>query len=230
MRACINGLLECAEALMDAGAAVDMVDNDGRTALMRACHFGHHECALALIEAGAAVDMVDNNGNTALLWGCNNGYHECVQAMINAGASVDMVNNNGNTALMHACDHGHHECAQALIDAHADLEPMNRDGQNALMVACESPPSHFTQSRSQGRVKCALSLLAATAPIREPDSPDRAASLKFACGRLELIEVVLASTHAIEDAPPLANAGALKTDAQDIVVTFASDWLASRPR
>ena len=131
---------------------------------------------------------------------------------------------------MVACILGHHECAQGLIDAHADLELTNRDGQNALMIACKSPHSWYSESMRQDRIRCALAILAATAPIREPDSRDRAASLSFACGRLQLIEVVLAMKHAIEDAPPLANAGALKTDAQDIVVTFASDWLASRPR
>ena len=127
---------------------------------------------------------------------------------------------------MVACILGHHECARALIDAHADLELMNRDGQNALMVACENPPSYYPQRVRQGRIRCALAILAATAPIREPDSPDRAASLTFACERLRLIEVVLAMKYSIEDAPPLANAGALQTDAQDIVVSFARDMLA----
>jgi hypothetical protein len=53
----------------------------------------------------------------------------------------------------------------------------------------------------------------------------------FACARLQLIEVVLAMKHAIEDAPPLANVGALKTDAQDTIANFARDVLASaKPR
>ena len=73
--------------------------------------------------------------------------------------------------------------------------------------------------------RCSSRIFEATAPIQEPDSRDRAASLKFACGRLQLIETVLAMKHAIEDAPPLANAGALQTDAQDIVVIFARDML-----
>ena len=55
------------------------------------------------------------------------------------------------------------------------------------------------------------------------DFPDQAASLKFACERLQLIEAVLCSTHVIEDAPQLARVRALKSDAQDIIVTFAGD-------
>ena len=34
MRACVRDHLECVEALIDAGAAVDMVSNNGLTALM----------------------------------------------------------------------------------------------------------------------------------------------------------------------------------------------------
>ena len=84
---------------------------------------------------------------------------------------MDMVNNDRWTALMWACYGGHHECARALTDAHADLELTNRDGQNALMKACESPPSYYSQSERHGRIRCALAILEATAPIREADFP-----------------------------------------------------------
>ena len=144
---------------------------------------------------------------------------------------MDKVDNDGFSALMEACSSDHHECAQALIDAQADLELTNRDGQNALMIACASPPSYFTQSKRLDKIRCALALLAATTPIREADFSDRAALLKLACERLQLIEVALAMKHAIEDAPPLANVGAPKTDAQGIVVHFARDMLArAKPR
>ena len=64
--------------------------------------------------------------------------------------------------------------------------------------------------------------------IREAAFPDGEASLKLASERLQQIEVVLASTHVIEDAPPLANVGDLKTDAQGVVVDFARDMLIQR--
>jgi predicted LPLAT superfamily acyltransferase len=229
MEACAGGHLECAQTLIEAGAAVDVVNNGGYTALMYACHLGHLECAQVLIDANAAVDMVNNHGWTALMEACHLGHLECAQVLIDAGAAVDTVNNYGETALLHACRRGHHECTRVLVDAQANLELTNTDGRNALMIACESPPFYFTQSQRQGRIKCALALLAATAPIQETDFSDRVASLKLACGRLQLIEVVLASTHVIEDAPPLGNVGVVKTDAQDIVASFARDMLARAP-
>ena len=229
MQACFSGHHECALALIDVGAAVDTVGKYGSTALMFACASGHHECAQALLNAGAAVDRVDNVGETALMRVCFSGHHECAQALLNAGAAVDRVINGGETALMFACYWGHHECTQTLIDAQANLELTNRDGKNALMTACESPPTHLSLSQRHGRIRCALALLEATAPIQETDIPNRAASLKLAGERLQQIEVVLASTHVIEDAPPLASVNALKSDAQGIFVTFAGEMLARAP-
>ena len=198
---------------------------------MCACGMGHLECVQALMDAGAAVDMVTNYGLTALFLACESGHHEGAQALMDAGAVVDMVDNYGWTALMQACSKGRHECARALIDARADLELKNRDGQNALMIACESLPSYYPQSLRQGKIRCALAILAAMAPIEVDHFPDQAASLKFACERLQLIEAVLASTestHVIVDASPLARVRALQTDAQDIVVICSRDILASR--
>ena len=196
------------------------------TTLMWACEFGHHGCAQALIDAGASVDIVNNDGRTALMMACVHGHHECAQALIEAGAAVDMVNNNGNTALMHACNNGHHECAQALIDAHADLELTNEDGQSALMMACESPPSSYPQRVRQGKARCALALLAATAPIREVVGADQAVSLKLACERQQLLKVVVSTSHIIEFAPAaLARASVHVSDVHSIIVDFARDML-----
>ena len=226
MWACLMGRHECARALIEAGAAVDVVSY-GATALMMVCISGSHECAQALSDAGAAVDEVGIGGRTALAIACEVGHHECAHALIDACAAVDMVDNNGNTSLMKACVIGRHECIRALIDAQADLELTNRHGKNALMIACESLPpySYYPQSMRQGGVRCALSLLEATAPIQVADFPDWAAALQFACGRLQLMEVVLAS-HVIEDAPQLANVRDLQTDAQGVIVNFAGDMLA----
>ena len=80
--ACGTGHQECAQALIDAGAAVDEVNNCGMTGLMWACITGRHECAQALIDTGAAVDVVSNYGWTALMKACDKGRHECTRALI----------------------------------------------------------------------------------------------------------------------------------------------------
>ena len=140
-----------------------------------------------------------------------------------------MVDNDGKTALMWTCDLGRHECTRALIDAQADLELTNRDGQNALMIACESPPSYLTQSQCQGKIRCALAILAATAPIREVVVADQAASLKLACERHQVLKVVLSTSHIIEFAPAaLARASVHVRDVHSTIVDFAGDMLIRR--
>jgi hypothetical protein len=68
--ACGTGHHECAQALIDAGAAVDKANNYGMTALSDACDQGHHECAQALIDARANVERTDLGGQNALMVAC----------------------------------------------------------------------------------------------------------------------------------------------------------------
>ena len=49
-------------ALLRGGAAVDMVDRDGETALMRAAGYGHYECVRLLLEAGADATVRATDG------------------------------------------------------------------------------------------------------------------------------------------------------------------------
>ena len=192
----------------------------------QAAREGDLEALRERIERGDNVDERNGVGRTPLMYACNSGRLECAQALIEAGAAVDMVDNDGRTALMIASCNGHHECAQALIDAHADLELTNRDGQNALMIACQSPPSYLTQSQCQGKIRCALAILAATASIREVVVADQAASLKLACERHQVLKVVLSTSHIIEFAPAaLARASVHVSDVHSIIVDFARDML-----
>ncbi len=222
--AAYGGDLEALRDRIARGDDVDGRDETGRAPLMRACISGHHECAHALIDAGAAVDKADNLGRTALMYACFGGHHECAQALIHEGAAVDNVDDDGWTALIHACHKGRHECAQALIDARADVELTNRGGQNALMIACQRQSS----SSSAGKAACALTLLESMVPIRGAVVADQAASLKFACQRHRVLEVVL-STRRIKFAPAaLVRASVLVSDVHSIIVDFARDMLVQQ--
>ena len=102
-------------AVLEAGAAVNAVNNAGVTALMHACNNGHDLCAHALLENGAAVDAVDEAEWTALMYSCQNGHERCTHALLEAGAAVDATDENGGTALMKASSGGHERCAHALL-------------------------------------------------------------------------------------------------------------------
>ena len=60
-------VLEIAQELIRAGAALDLQANNGRTALVIATRNNMGEIAQELIRAGAALDVQDKHGRTALM-------------------------------------------------------------------------------------------------------------------------------------------------------------------
>ena len=62
--ACIYGHLECAKALLGAGADINKQDNDGETPLMQAAYRGRIEVVRELLKRGAKKDLKDKDGDT----------------------------------------------------------------------------------------------------------------------------------------------------------------------
>ena len=53
--------------MLEAGAAIDAVIEDGRTALFMACMCGHEACVRVLIEHSANASKVTTRGDSALM-------------------------------------------------------------------------------------------------------------------------------------------------------------------
>lgn len=70
------------QAALDAGASVDAVDHDGRTAAHLAAEIGDAEKLGSLLEAGADPDVTDRNGQTALMLAKAGGHHEAAQVIL----------------------------------------------------------------------------------------------------------------------------------------------------
>ena len=81
---------------------VNLVDEDGMTALMWACINGNIEVVKLLLENGADVNLVEKYSYNALICACFNGYTEIVKLLLEYNADVNMVNKWGMTALMWA--------------------------------------------------------------------------------------------------------------------------------
>ena len=61
-----TGKDECVDALIQAGAKLNVTNNSKYSALILACRDGHGAVAKALLDAGARHDLVSNIGYTAL--------------------------------------------------------------------------------------------------------------------------------------------------------------------
>ena len=139
------GDLRRVEEALAAGASVDHVDREGKTALMYAALYGHLPVIEALLAAGAEVDARSETegegGQTALMQAagsflaCNR--VEVVERLVAAGASVDLQDDGGHCAIMHATtsDTGYLGPVEVLLAAGADPELADPDGNTPAMVA-----------------------------------------------------------------------------------------------
>lgn len=85
--------------LMNSKIDVNLVDINGRTALMYAADL-HQTYIPALIKAGADVNIKDNNGDDALLIAVKKG-QLYIEDLLQAGANVNVQDKEGYTPLIH---------------------------------------------------------------------------------------------------------------------------------
>jgi len=123
--ASIGGHTELVRYLLDAGALIDIGDNENTTALGCVAIHGHMDIAELLIERGAAVDVADDNGNTPLRWAVYNMHGDLARLFIDHGASLDVVGGNGSTLLHGAAYGGNADLVQLLLDHDADVNARN---------------------------------------------------------------------------------------------------------
>ncbi|KAK0626170.1 hypothetical protein B0T14DRAFT_423288, partial [Immersiella caudata] len=79
------------QILLDAGATVDIKDDDSQTPLSWAAENGHEAVVRVLLDAGATVDIKDGYGRTPLWWAAGKGHEAVVRVLLDAGATVDTL-------------------------------------------------------------------------------------------------------------------------------------------
>ena len=76
------------EALVAAGADVDVGDDKELTPLGEAASKGHDEVIHVLVGAGAKVNRANEDGDAALYWAADTGHVKAIDALVGAGAEV----------------------------------------------------------------------------------------------------------------------------------------------
>lgn len=96
----VTSRVELVEFLIARGAAVNLRNREGRTALMYAARNGDAPAVNALLRSGASVNTVDNNGETAIIKAATNSCNEeTVRALLSGGADLNARDHKGRNAL-----------------------------------------------------------------------------------------------------------------------------------
>ncbi|WP_257294419.1 ankyrin repeat domain-containing protein [Endozoicomonas sp. YOMI1] len=165
-----NGHLHCLQALIDAGANLNVTRASGVNTLYIAAQSFNNACLQPLIDFGADLNAARITGSTPLhvaVW-VNN--IAGLQILINAGANLNAARTSGATALYMAAQQGYLACLQALIDGGADLNAARTmDGATPLFVAAQN-----------GNLACLQALIDAGADLNAARTSDGATPLSIA--------------------------------------------------
>lgn len=145
-----NKNLPITVALIQKGADVNAISNDGRSPLHQAVVTAP-EAAKKLVKAGADIDAQDNSGNTPLIYACMNEKEEMAVWLLKNGADYTIQNNAGSSAADIAAANG---CSRALelMDSDSSLIQACRNNQKrAVQVLLKRGSTDINQQDDTGR-------------------------------------------------------------------------------
>ncbi|MFT3808120.1 ankyrin repeat domain-containing protein [Arenimonas sp.] len=157
-----------AALLLDAGAQIDALNNEGYSPLGLACEAANWRLARFLIEHGAKPEPAD--GQPALLAAASGEDDPVgVQLLLRHKARVDARGQGQRTALMQACAVGNADVVSALLEAGADRNAQDAERRTPLLEAARNGHSEV------------LARLAPSKPDARAVDTDGANALLLAC-------------------------------------------------
>jgi ankyrin repeat protein len=135
-RAAKKEYLNISERLINAGANINEVDENGNTPLLLVSLMGAAK-AVKMLLRNEKIDIHAKNfhhDQTALHIATIGGYPDIVQMLIDAGANVDEVDNSGRTPFLLASSNGHIQIADTLHTLTIDIHAKDKEGRTAIYL------------------------------------------------------------------------------------------------
>ena len=178
--------------LLEQGAYVDQIDQQGMWPLLVAVHNGDADVVRALLDGGADANKArTDGGSTPLLMAAQEGHAEVVRMLLDGGADANKATtDNGTTPLLWAAQKGHAEVVRMLLDGGADANKATTDnGETPLLWAGQ-----------EGHVEVARMLLDCGADVNKASTNDGETPLYVAAeaGHVGVVRALLESGAGVD--------------------------------
>ena len=121
--------------LIEAGANVDIADNDTETPVFKATKAKNNGCLAQLIAAEANINIGNHMNDIPVHVAAHNGDAECLSQLIAAGADINRRGHDKETPIYIATIQRNTECLSLLIGAGAYVNIPNYWGETPVQVA-----------------------------------------------------------------------------------------------
>uniref|UniRef100_A0A3B3R4P5 Euchromatic histone-lysine N-methyltransferase 1a n=1 Tax=Paramormyrops kingsleyae TaxID=1676925 RepID=A0A3B3R4P5_9TELE len=119
---------EICHVLIQAGANLEMCDEDQRTPLMDSCENNHLETVGYLLRAGANVKHKDMDGSTSLHLAAKRGHHKIVEHLLSTGLiNINCQDDGGWTPVIWATEYKHIDQVRLLLSRGADVNIRDKE-------------------------------------------------------------------------------------------------------
>ncbi|PQE30996.1 sex-determining fem-1 protein [Rutstroemia sp. NJR-2017a WRK4] len=123
--------------LLERGANLETIGEDGQTPLSSAAKKGHNSIVEQLLEKGANIEAIDEFGQTPLLWAVRKGYNIVVKQLLEKDANMEIKDEDGRTVLIWAIRNGENTIVKQLLEKGANFEIKDNNGWTPLIWARE---------------------------------------------------------------------------------------------
>jgi len=144
------GFLSIVKLLLQAGAQVQFVDDNGWNALHISALYNHHQLIKELVAVGINLEAPNSEGATPLLIAAREGHFESLTVLIQVGSKINQRDKLGQTALIKAALYNRPIIVRELLRLKAEIEAADLSGATSLLCAAYEGSCTFsscTQSK-----------------------------------------------------------------------------------